>query len=160
MRLCGIVVLLSLAVTPLGLRESGHVYRHTTVVPHRTIRAQMPPLRIGSFDVTRNQQGSFTEGGFFDQARAAVLANFPDATFHSTSELTPQFLAEIDLLVLTVMSAERLPVMPLSESERTALRTFVAQGGCLTALVDNSSHSSGQTRHARLDRRFLLCSSR
>jgi hypothetical protein len=68
-----------------------------------------------------------------------VLANFPDATFHSASELTPQFLAEIDLLVLTAMSTERLPVNPLSESERTALRAFVAQGGCLIALLDNSS---------------------
>lgn len=138
-RILRTLVLLSLVVPLLSLRATEHVPGHPAVVTHRYGPNQSPPLRIGGFDVTRSQRGSFTEGDFFDQARAAVLANFPETTFHSTSTLTPEFLAEINVLVLTVMSTEQRLVIPLDTSESAALRSFVEQGGCLIALLDNSA---------------------
>ncbi|MBI3952027.1 MAG: hypothetical protein HY314_16395 [Acidobacteria bacterium] len=108
-------------------------------MPH-DVRAQRQ--LIGGLSSSRSGSGSFTDGEFFSQARMALMREFPEVSFTSTPELTAEFLAQVDVLILTSLSTQLVGFPPLSEVEQEALRHFVASGGNLIALLDNSAFAA------------------
>jgi hypothetical protein len=110
--------------------------------PHRGRTQEPSPagIRVGSLDLFRGEAGSFTESPLFDQARAALRANFPGVSFSSSPTLTAEFLASIDILIISSLAsvAETL-IEPLSNQEQVALYQFVLRGGFVIALLSQAA---------------------
>jgi hypothetical protein len=96
---------------------------------------------IGGFDATRGGLASFPTGSFFDSARQACQQNFDGVTFSSSPTLTPEYLSNVDVLVLSSIINNADRVTPLTFEERQALFDFVAAGGALLGLLDNQQFS-------------------
>ncbi len=102
-----------------------------------------PSFIIGGFNNSRGGFFSFPSGNYLDQARASLAANFTGASFTSFDTITPQTLAEVDLLMLSVGTSNGTAITPLSATEQSVLFDFVQGGGCAILFPDNSSFSSG-----------------
>lgn len=92
------------------------------------------PFTIGGFDEERGGNLSFPSGSFYNQARTSILANFPNASFASFSTVTPEALAESNIVVLASGT---------SNTSSIALLDFVQGGGCAILLPDNSTFDGG-----------------
>lgn len=120
----------------------------------RTARAE---LVVGGFDAARGGQASFVSGSFFDMARQACQQDFDDVTFTSSPTLTSEFLATVDVLVVSAITGNNSRITALSTEEASALSSFVNGGGALLALMDNSGFAATgiATTFGLLDTGFL-----
>ncbi|MCX8090577.1 MAG: hypothetical protein N3I86_06510 [Verrucomicrobiae bacterium] len=100
------------------------------------------PIVFGGFDLTRSGDASFTEGASFSEARAAVLSNYPAATFVSFPTLTASNLAPVNVLVIGTPATITNEITPLDADEQTALLDFVHNGGAAILFTDNDSFAS------------------
>jgi len=112
---------------------------------------------VGGFDAARGGQASFVSGGLFDMARQACQQDFDGVTFTSSPTLTPEFLATVDILIVSAITGNDNRITALSMEERTALSSFVVAGGALLALMDNSGFAETgiATTFGLLDTGFL-----
>jgi hypothetical protein len=94
---------------------------------------------IGGFDQSRGGAGSLEQGYYLGEARASIAAHFPEVSLTSASSLTPEFLAGIDILLISSGTSTTTCIQPLSTAEQTALYDFVLGGGHAILLPDNSS---------------------
>lgn len=91
-------------------------------------------VTIGGFNSDRGgPQGSI------NKFEAIFGTSFPDATIVATPTLTPEFLAGIDVLILSAVTGRTTPLSPLSGAEQAALEDFVQNGGGAYLVSDNSS---------------------
>ena len=102
-------------------------------------------LVIGSFDFQRSGQISIAEGGYFQQFRALLNANFSNVVFRSLDTLTSSNLACVGVLVLAPGTTHTTAAMPLSTNEQAALRDYVLHGGGGVILADNYSYAATAT---------------
>lgn len=93
-------------------------------------------LIVGAFDASRAGDANVITGIFSEDSIAALSANFPGTDYTSAPELTPKFLAGIDILVLTPASSQTTAITPLSVSEQSALLDFVKAGGSALLIGD------------------------
>ncbi len=96
-------------------------------------------LVIGSFDVARGGCASLVGGSCFDEMRAAILSGFPGTVMVAAPVLTPQFLAGVDVVVLSSATGGTSAITPLSAAEQSALASFVRNGGSAILLTDNDT---------------------
>lgn len=110
-------------------------------------------LIVGSFDDTVAPATSLCgNGGEVSQARAALQSSFPCSGLLTTSALTPEFLGQIDVLVLTSSIGAVTPITrSLTTAEQAALAAFVVGGGGVLMMVDNDSfHPNAAQVHASM----------
>jgi len=95
---------------------------------------------IGSFDEVRGRVGSL-DHPTNQLVRGVIGLLLEGESFRSSSELTPQFLNEVDVLALSAYYSFGQSVVPLSASEQDALFDFVRRGGNLLLTMENIDQS-------------------
>lgn len=86
---------------------------------------------VGSWDLSRGGFDSIADSPLQATQRALITAYRSDATFSSTSILTPSYLSTVNGFILGGQFSSSTTVLPLSAAEQTALFNFVAGGGNL-----------------------------
>jgi hypothetical protein len=94
---------------------------------------------IGGWDLARADLGSFADGGFFEEARASLATNFPNASLTSFNTLSATSLGGVDVVILPTGVRNGNPITPLTQAEQDALAAFVAGGGGALLMPDNDS---------------------
>lgn len=84
---------------------------------------------VGAFDSTRAGDGNLFNGTYSEDAIAALSESFPGTTYTAAPELTPAFLAGVDILILAPAKGPSTAISPLSVAEQSALLDFVTAGG-------------------------------
>jgi hypothetical protein len=70
---------------------------------------------------------------------ASLNSAFPGTTFATAPTLTPQFLDQIDVLLIGSPKTDAIGITPLSAGEQTALFNFVSGGGRAFLVADGFS---------------------
>lgn len=103
-------------------------------------------LVIGGFNATRAGPWSYLdEGSQLTILKTAIDTAFPHASYYLTGVLTDEYLAGIDVLLITSARAGTSAVSPLTTDEQAALRRFVEAGGGALIFVDNNSFAGSGT---------------
>ena len=107
---------------------------------HSAARPAQAGFVLGTFDETRASTANVL-GPLATDAIASLNANFPGNTFVTGPTLTAEFLAGVDVLLITSVDTTpdetpTLGITPLSGGEQTALFDFVQAGGRAFLLVD------------------------
>jgi hypothetical protein len=102
-------------------------------------------LVIGTFDTTRSSTANVASGPYAEEARAAIATNFPGSSFLTSPTLTPQFLSQINILLITADKTDTVGITPLSASEQTAMVNYVIAGGSAFLLADGYFLTSAQS---------------
>lgn len=110
-----------------------------------TVTCSGAGLVIGTFDTTRSSTANVASGPFAQDARAAIAANFPGSSFLTSPTLTPQFLSQIDILLITADKTDTVGITPLSASEQTAMVNYVTSGGSAFLLADGFFLTAAQS---------------
>jgi hypothetical protein len=103
-------------------------------------------VTIGSWDRDRGGRYSLSEGVELEVVRQVLPLFFPDIAFAGTSKLTPDFLATVDMLILTSASSSVEQIDPLSVAEQAVLVDFVLGGGNVLLLGDRTGLSPTATK--------------
>jgi hypothetical protein len=101
---------------------------------------------IGGFDFSRGGYYSMRDGSGVADIRANIAASFPDVVFTANSSLTNSYLESLDLVVLLSATgfggSVNTGISPLSAAEKTALISFVRNGGNAMIFTDNDFASA------------------
>lgn len=100
---------------------------------------------IGGFDLARGGEGSWASGAWPTNARTSVVNNFAGASFSATNVLTSEYLAGLDIVILTSARNANGATAALSGDEQAALSGFVAAGGRAIIISDNSAFDPNAT---------------
>jgi hypothetical protein len=103
-------------------------------------RAQAP-LHIGGFDNTRGGIISLATGEWVNNLRTAILNAYPGSTLSGSAALTQDYLAGLDVLIISSVASGDSPILPLTQGEQAALRQFVLAGGSAFLFTDNTDFS-------------------
>ncbi|MBL9123078.1 MAG: PEP-CTERM sorting domain-containing protein [Planctomycetaceae bacterium] len=96
-------------------------------------------LVVGAFDASRAGAANVTSGDFSTESMSLLQAEFVGTTFATSPSLTPEFLAGVDILILTPASSATTAIAPLSTDEQDALLGFVKAGGRALLLAEGEN---------------------
>jgi hypothetical protein len=102
--------------------RSGLVLAVLSILVFTALAPVRAAVVVGTFDLARGGIGSFVP-------TPAIELYSPGLTVTTTSELTPAYLATIDVLLIGGQFSDTTTVSPLSASEQSALFNFVSAGG-------------------------------
>jgi hypothetical protein len=97
---------------------------------------------VGSWSLARGGSSSVEFSPVLGDFRAIIQTVSPGATYSSADTLTPEFLAGVDVLMIGAAFNTDDLVAPLSPTEQTVLLNYVAAGGSVGIVVENSSMGS------------------
>ncbi len=102
-------------------------------------RALSGGIAIGGFDAARGDALSIQDGIYLDTLRSAIQDAFPTATITTSQYLTSDYLAGVDVVLLSSIRNGSEPIVPLTTDERGALIDFVKGGGTAILFADNGN---------------------
>ncbi len=94
---------------------------------------------VGGWNMARGGWSALITGEGMGSLRADLATYFPSTGLHEAPGLTPEFLADLDAVILSVVyDPENVPITPLAPDEQAALVAFVAAGGRALLITDNA----------------------
>ena len=140
-----------LALAPGAIARSAKVLAGAVCLAALIHSTAIASFVVGGFNSNRGGLANVANGIYIDDAHAALFNNFDVDGIVSTSTLTPEFLAGVDVLILAAAKTDSIPIVPLSVDEQSALLEFVKAGG--SALLVGEGPSNIRSRLPNVDAR-------
>jgi hypothetical protein len=98
-------------------------------------------INVGGFDLGRGGPYSISDGSYTADIRTVLSNMFAGTTFSGSGTLTPAYLSNVDLLIVTTAYSNSQEISPLSPAEQTALYDYVLGGGNALILGERADFS-------------------